>query len=374
MITWAEPNKELEDKQAQFESYQKEIEKEEAELNKIDSEIEPLMETNEKNEKEIKKLDEEIKKIEKEIEKSESSIAEKEIVLGNRIRELYKSGGQVSYLTAFFGAGSLSELLDRLSTTNRILEIDKDSITELAESQKELNVALEAVKKKKSEINKMNAETKRNLAQIDEKKKEYRAKIEEIEKKRSQFDEEFLAKLELELVNHQLAIINNENSSYDDLKSAINQLKAIRDNQLKSPTVIGKVNTAIDEGSATIEAIDHANSAATKAQTLLDIAYSYLGYPYVWGATGPGSFDCSGFTSYVYRQMGYEITRSTYSQIGQGTPVSYDAMIPGDVVFTNNNTHVGIYVGGGQYIHAANENLGVIVSSVTGFYAARRIF
>ena len=107
---------------------------------------------------------------------------------------------------------------------------------------------------------------------------------------------------------------------------------------------------------------------------IVDYAYQFIGTPYVYGATGPDSFDCSGFTSYVYRNVyGVDISRTTYSQINAGYSVSYDELQPGDLVFTYGLDHVGIYVGNGQYIHAPQPGDSVKVSPVTSFYAARRV-
>ena len=115
-------------------------------------------------------------------------------------------------------------------------------------------------------------------------------------------------------------------------------------------------------------------STSTSASKLVSYAKSLLGKPYVWGAQGPSSFDCSGFTSYVYRHCaGIEITRTTYTQINVGVPVSYNNMQPGDLVFTYDNEHVGIYVGGGMYINATYPGSTVRVTPVTNFYAARRV-
>ena len=94
----------------------------------------------------------------------------------------------------------------------------------------------------------------------------------------------------------------------------------------------------------------------------------------MWGAVGPDTFDCSGFTSYVYRHCaGIEITRTTYTQINVGVPVSYNNMQPGDLVFTYDNEHVGIYVGSVMYINATYPGSTIRVTPVTNFYAARRI-
>ncbi|MDZ4941390.1 C40 family peptidase, partial [Clostridium perfringens] len=105
-----------------------------------------------------------------------------------------------------------------------------------------------------------------------------------------------------------------------------------------------------------------------------DFAYGYIRTPYVYGATGPSSFDCSAFTSFVYRNVaGMDITRTTYSQVGVGREVSYNELQPGDLVFTYGLDHVGIYVGGGQYIHAPQPGDAVKVSPLTSFTTARRV-
>ena len=91
----------------------------------------------------------------------------------------------------------------------------------------------------------------------------------------------------------------------------------------------------------------------------------------VWGAKGPDSFDCSGFTSYVYRQaQGREIGGWTVPQESAGTTISLSQLAPGDLVFWGSHGatyHVGIYVGGGQYIHAPTSGQTVTVQSISGW-------
>ena len=91
------------------------------------------------------------------------------------------------------------------------------------------------------------------------------------------------------------------------------------------------------------------------ARNILNTAAQYLGVPYVWGGTSPSGFDCSGFVQYVYKQNGISISRTTYTQCVQGTPVNRASLQPGDLVFFGSSAsphHVGIYVGEGKYIHS----------------------
>ncbi len=91
-------------------------------------------------------------------------------------------------------------------------------------------------------------------------------------------------------------------------------------------------------------------------------ALSKVGDPYVWGATGPNQFDCSGLVQWAYRQAGISLPRSTYSQVGVGRSVSQSNLQPGDLIFFNGEEHVGIYVGGGKVVHAPTEGENVKVT------------
>lgn len=108
---------------------------------------------------------------------------------------------------------------------------------------------------------------------------------------------------------------------------------------------------------------------------LVELAKKYLGCPYVFGATGPKSFDCSGFTYYVFKQMGYSIPRGGSGQFYHGTSVTKSELQPGDLVFFRDPatagsypmTHVGIYIGNNQFIHASSSKRGsgVKISSLS---------
>ena len=118
-------------------------------------------------------------------------------------------------------------------------------------------------------------------------------------------------------------------------------------------------------------------SSTSKVQAVLNLAYSKQGCPYVWGAEGPNTFDCSGFTSYVFRNAaGVNLPRTSSAQSGYGKTVSKSNLQPGDLVFFNTSgsgvSHVGIYVGGGSMIHAPSSGKTVSVTSInSSYYSAR---
>lgn len=119
------------------------------------------------------------------------------------------------------------------------------------------------------------------------------------------------------------------------------------------------------------------------SSNLISYAYSFMGRPYVWGAEGPRSFDCSGFTKYIYKKFGVDLPHYTGSQIGKGSSVSRKKLQQGDLIFFNTDgsaSHVGIYVGDGDFIHASSGSEKVTVSNLSQSYyserfaGARRIF
>ncbi|MCL4291349.1 MAG: C40 family peptidase [Thermoleophilia bacterium] len=112
---------------------------------------------------------------------------------------------------------------------------------------------------------------------------------------------------------------------------------------------------------------------------VVDIALQYLGVPYVWGGASPSGFDCSGLVVYVYGQLGISLPHYTGSLWQLGSAVSRDQLQAGDLVFFNGLGHMGIYMGGGQFVHAPHTGDVVKISSLNdSWYAstyvgARRI-
>lgn len=131
--------------------------------------------------------------------------------------------------------------------------------------------------------------------------------------------------------------------------------------------------TSLDTTSTTTSVTSTGNGTA-----VVEYAKQYLGYRYVSGGSSPSTgFDCSGFTSYVYKNFGVTLSRTSRGQINNGVAVEKSNLQPGDIVVFNNDAntaigHVGIYVGDGNFIHAANPSDGVKITSLSSSYYLKR--
>ena len=121
------------------------------------------------------------------------------------------------------------------------------------------------------------------------------------------------------------------------------------------------------------------SSGGSLGQQIAATAQKYIGCPYVFGGTSPSGFDCSGFAQYICGLYGIGIYRTADAQLNNGYSVSYGDLQPGDLVFfartyetSSAASHVGIYIGGGQFVHAANSYSGVKVSSLSEDYYSSR--
>ncbi|MGJ6981009.1 NlpC/P60 family protein [Aestuariimicrobium soli] len=140
------------------------------------------------------------------------------------------------------------------------------------------------------------------------------------------------------------------------------------------PATTGSSNTGTETTKPTVSV----PAGSSRGQVAASYALSKVGGPYVYGGTGPTGFDCSGLTGAAWRAAGVSLPRTSQGQWGVGVPVSVSQLQPGDLVFYYSGiSHVGIYVGNGKIVDAANPRSGIRVTSVTGnympFMGARRV-
>ena len=135
--------------------------------------------------------------------------------------------------------------------------------------------------------------------------------------------------------------------------------------------------TSAKEQKSTQSENTNTKTTSISGASVVEYAKQYLGCKYVLGGTSPSGFDCSGFTTYVFKHFGISLSRTSGAQASNGTKVERSNLQAGDILIFNDSSnskvgHVGIYIGGNQFIHAANPSKGVIITSLSESYYSTR--
>ena len=164
------------------------------------------------------------------------------------------------------------------------------------------------------------------------------------------------------------AVINLANK----VKQATQKKKTTKEDKVKKANQI--VNETVKKTTAKKKTDNKISSvqASSKAASVVALAKEQVGKPYVWGATGPDKFDCSGLVQYVYQHAaGINLPRTTYDQVKVGQTVPLDQLQAGDLVFWGSETapyHVAIYIGNNQYVNSATPDQGTILQNMSSYY------
>ena len=294
---------------------------------KIDAltvQIEPLLSQIQKNDEEIKKVKIEIDNTQKQIEKAKVEIQDKQEILGERMRSVYKTGGQTgSYIDVILSSSSFGDLISKIEAVGKIISIDQKVISDLDLKKKELDNNIATLDAKNKQLDELNKENKVKLDDLNQKKQEQELVIADLKVEQAKVVVD-LTEAERPLISYFVDVINNPSSSAGELNSAITGLRTVR-GQLKSSVIDGEAVNAIEKAKELItqKAAGASSSssgnisrgdlptASGNAASILAYAYQFINIPYVYGATGPSSFDCSGFTSYVMNKYGVGLGRTT---------------------------------------------------------------
>ncbi len=369
VIAYANPfDSEVTEKGNEYKSAQEEVDEINSKIQKLDNEISSIIiEIDETNGK-IAKTEDEIESTKENVKQTEDNMVEEEDLFNQRMRAMYMNGMD-SYVEVILNSEGVSDLVSRVENVKEIISYDKELMTELTNKK----VALE---KQKSELEDKKAE----LVVLKEGNDNKRKDLEVMKESHNKDFKEATAKKDKLLAELEKAKSDKANykepaeekpsrgGSYDSGDSG--------DNSSNSNSGNGDYTNPVEPSNPPTESVNPPSSSAS-GQAIVDYAYSFLGIDYVWGGNDPSGFDCSGLTQYVYAHFGIDITRTTYTQIGQGSYVSRDQLVPGDLVFFGYGSpdHVGIYVGGNQYLHAPQTGEQVKVSPMTrsDYMTARRI-
>jgi cell wall-associated NlpC family hydrolase len=196
-------------------------------------------------------------------------------------------------------------------------------------------------------LNQWNEQESASVAELKASREQVRAVETDLEASRSQ------AKGQLALVAKRKAVITSELAKRASLLKGVETEIAQLEAEARARALAAARRRQPRRSSTGIGSWDWGNPTNAPRGAVVTIARRYLGRPYRWAASGPYAFDCSGFTMFVYAQVGVSLPHSSRAQISSGQRVSRANLQPGDLVFFGRPIHhVGIYVGGGMMIHS----------------------
>ena len=260
--------------------------------------------------------------------------------LSDRLVNAYTSSQDNSTLAVLLGSSSLEDLLNKIETINSTSRQDANIVEQVSSFKA-------AVQRHRVELREAQDAQQRIVAE----KAAQQQRIESQLASRRQL----LSSIKGEIQRIRAA----EAAQQRQLQAAAQARLPVQGST--TPAGVG-VSAGTPEGSTVAPPNVHGG--------VVGIAMRYLGVPYVWGGSTPRGFDCSGFVAYVFAQIGVSLPHSSYAMFGMGTPVSISQLQPGDLVFFSGAGHMGIYIVGGQFIHAPHTGDVVKISSLSGYYSS----
>lgn len=277
--------------------------------------------------------------------------------VAERLRALYLGGDSGGAVEIVLGAQTLDDLLGRIDLVQRVGDQDAKVLGDVARFRKE-------VKERRGRLKSARIAQARLVAARQIQKRSIETQLAERQRMLAGIQGE-IRQLQAEEARRQLQLAAQARAR---LASQQQAASAGRVQAVDAAT--GDVASALSAGGGS--PADSLLPAAPPARYggVVAIAMQYLGVPYVWGGASPSGFDCSGFIQYVFNQVGVSLPHHAASQYGYGTPVALNDLQPGDLVFFDGLGHAGIYIGGGQFIHAPHTGDVVKISSMSGWYAS----
>ena len=272
-----------------------------------------------------------------------------------RLRALYVNGGDGGALEILLGARSVDDVVSGLDAAHRVSRQDVEVAHEVTTFQRE-------VAKRQQNLLRARTAQARLVAERAAETRSIQDRLASQQRLLSSVREE-VGKLRVEEARRQALLAAQARARYVAALQAQQQEALAAENPIPSLGIpsIGGVPPPAKYGS------------------VVAVALQYLGTPYVWGASGPGAFDCSGLTAFVYAQVGVYLPHNAAAQYSYGVPVARDQLEPGDLVFFDSLGHVGLYIGNDEFVQAPQTGDVVKITSLddpwvlSHYYGARRI-
>ncbi len=285
-----------------------------AEIEEIDGQLDDAVEAYNQARFYLSLTKSEINSLNSEVKEKEKQLKEREEVFRKRLKNLYIVGS-VGFLEVLLHSTTFDDFLKKLDYFSLIIFEDGKVITDIRKAKRDIEKKRETLLAKKVNQERLVKELKRKEIEI---KRKLLKKTQLLASIKSE-----LAQLQREELSQQARL----------QRKYFRRYLAYRNYQKKFKRI----------------------SRGAPREDVVGIALSQLGKPYRWGSDGPNSFDCSGLVAYSYAQVGIYLPHSSSAQYSMGEHVSRDELLPGDLVFFSRGrgiSHVGIYVGDGNFIHA----------------------
>jgi peptidoglycan DL-endopeptidase CwlO len=272
--------------------------------------------------------------------------------LAARLRSLYISGGGDSTLEVLLGAKSLDDVINRLDTVNRVSDEDAQVLREVKVFRRQVAVRGAALLRAHRAQQRVVADRAAAKARIENGIADRQRLVASIRGEIQRLQAQQAAQQALLAAQARARLVQQQQQQQARLNTIVIGATA------QAPSTTGDPNAV--------------TTVAPPSQYggVVGVAMAQLGKPYVYGTAGPDTFDCSGLVVYAYAAMGVSLPHSSYALWNVGVYVSSDQLQPGDILFFDGLGHVGIYIGGGQFIEAPHSGDVVKISSLTGWYAA----
>jgi len=352
------------------------------EIKDINNEIDRLEAALEQNNSEAAKNKSEVSELKEEIDDLNEKIETRNDILKDRLSSYQEGGGNIDYLEVFLGSKDFSEFVSRLSAVTSIANADaeliednmkdKESIEEKKEEKDEVSKELERQEETIASQKEQQKESKEKLEEKEEQVKEDIAQLENKSSELAALEEEALMEIEEQEATQVAADTTDDtedededdsNDANDDSSSNDNSGSTASSSNGDSGNDSGNSSSKKTKDKTPKNDVKTGGAATTAGNQFIGNS------TYSWGSKDPqnGLFDCSGFVQWAYEQEGVNLPRSTGGQVNAGKKVSYNQAQPGDLVFFLGGSHVGIYLGGGQFI-GSQSSTGVAVANMNSGY------
>ena len=338
-----------------------------AQINASDVQLEKAIESYNYANVQLGQIDTDLKTNTHHLAVAKSSLTTAQTAIAQRLRALYVNGDGGGAVEVILGAQNLDDLLGRLDMVQRVGDQDAKVLKEVKAFKAEVKQRHAKLAAARAQQAKVVAERASQRASIQSQLAERKRMLAGIQDEIKQLQAEE-ARRQAQLAVEARARLAAQQRAQDAARAQAAEITA--------DSFTPSVSSSSSSASVDTSIAPPTPPPPSQYSGVVGLAMQELGKPYSWGSAGPSTFDCSGLVMYVYAQMGVSLPHNAAAQYGYGSPVSYTDLQPGDLVFFEGLGHVGIYIGGGQFIHAPHTGDVVKISSLSehgGYVGARRL-